>query len=212
MSILKFKDLRLKDKITIDLKLKTGYNVDMKNYELDKKALQFALNKHDGQVFNDNTGRPYIEHCKSVYVNLFTYVPDSIEKRDILAATALLHDTLEDTNTTYDEILRVFGKEVADNVLALTKNKELPHEEQMSDSLNRIINTSKEAGMVKLADRITNITKLHPLWDYKKSMNYLKEADLILNTLGDVNNNLAEKLKKLILEYEKAINKKFDIL
>lgn len=176
------------------------------DFGIDKKALLFASKKHKYQTFNDNSGTPYIEHCKRVYCNLFTYMGDDYENRDVLAAVALLHDTLEDTETTYEEIKEQFGEEIANNVLALTKDEKLAPEKQMEDSLKRINATSREAKMVKMADRITNITTLHPLWGYKSSVNYLNESKMILKYLGDAHEGLAEELKKRINKYENAIN------
>lgn len=180
----------------------------MKGFEMDKKALEFASKKHDGQVFNDGSGRPYIEHCKGVYNEVFLHIPDNYPKREIIAASALLHDTIEDTDTTYEEIKEIFGKEIADNVLALSKNPDLPKAEQLEDSLKRIVATSKEAMLVKMADRIFNIDELHPLWGYKKLVNYLKDSKRILQVLGDANKSLANKLEKYIKKYEMDLETK----
>jgi len=72
---------------------------------------------------------------------------------------ALLHDTIEDTDTTFSEVEENFGTAVANAVLALTKNESLPKEEQMMDSLKRIKKLPYDVWAVKMADRITNLQK-----------------------------------------------------
>ena len=72
---------------------------------------------------------------------------------------ALLHDTIEDTDTRFSEVEENFGLEVANAVMALTKNESLPKEEQMMGSLQRIKKLPYEVRSVKMADRITNLQK-----------------------------------------------------
>src|SRR5690606_11363187 len=89
---------------------------------------------------------------------------------------ALLHDTLEDTETSMAELEQYFDKKIAEAVNALTKNDDLPKEEKMSDSLTRIKSQPKEVWAVKLADRITNLQKPPDHWDSEKRMKYKMEA------------------------------------
>lgn len=176
---------------------------------LEQKALEFATKKHEGQYFIDGTNRPYIEHCEGVYIHLLTYLPDNIEKRDIIGATALLHDTLEDTDTTYEELLENFGKEVADNVKALTKDEKLPYQDRLQDSINRILATSKEAQMVKLADRYFNLLDIPNTWGYEKCKNYVEEGRLIRDSLGESNLTLRNLLNNNIKKYSKKLERKY---
>lgn len=176
---------------------------------LIRKAYEFAIKKHDGQYFNDGSGTPYIEHCKRVFKTLFTVLPNNVKNKEVLGATAFLHDVIEDTETTYKELENEFGDEIARNVLALSKNKNLPREERMGDSIERILMTSKEAQMVKLADRITNIDHLHPVWSYSKSMEYLEESIQIRDRLGSCNEALCHVLEQKITDYYQAIQDKF---
>jgi (p)ppGpp synthase/HD superfamily hydrolase len=75
----------------------------------------------------------------------------------------------------------------------------------MTDSLNRINKLQKEVGLVKLADRITNLQSPPNHWSNEKIKNYCKEAKLILNTLTNKNEYLSKRLKLKIDEYEKKI-------
>jgi len=81
---------------------------------------------------------------------------NTINTPDLLVLCAPLHDTIEDTPCTHDEITKEFGAEVTNGVLALSKNKNLPSkDEQMRDSIDRIKKQPQEIWMVKLTDRIT---------------------------------------------------------
>jgi guanosine-3',5'-bis(diphosphate) 3'-pyrophosphohydrolase len=70
---------------------------------------------------------------------------------------ALLHYTIEDTRTTKEELLIIFGNNVAEGVFALTKYENLSKDMQMMDCLSKIKKQYKEIWAVKLADRITNL-------------------------------------------------------
>jgi len=122
---------------------------------------------------------------------------------DYAVQLALLHDTLEDTETEFIELEKEFGKNVASGVQALTKNDDLPTKrEQMIDSLNRINRLQDEVGMVKLADRITNLQKPPKFWGKDKIVTYLNEANLIDEILANKNKYLNNRLRSKIDEYE----------
>ncbi|HSY61843.1 MAG TPA: HD domain-containing protein, partial [Cytophaga sp.] len=114
---------------------------------------------------------------------------------------ALLHDVLEDTNTTFEEIESVFGSDVAHAVQALTKNDALEKSTKMMDSLTRMKILSKEVGSVKLADRITNLQKPPAHWSSVKIQEYKKEAAVILQELAGSNAYLENRLQTKIEEY-----------
>ena len=115
---------------------------------------------------------------------------------------ALLHDVLEDTDTTEYELLRNFGAEVAAGVKALTKDKNLPKEHQMSYSLTKISRQSGETRDVKLADRITNLQPPPSHWTKEKMMQYHQESIEIYNRLNwKVNEYLRNRLKDKIDRY-----------
>ncbi len=74
--------------------------------------------------------------------------------------TAILHDPIEDTSTDFEEIKTELGEPIARAVQSFTKNETLASkEEKRIDSLNRINDLQKEVGLVKIADRITNLQK-----------------------------------------------------
>ena len=174
------------------------------NQEKYIKAWNFVSLVHNGQ-FVPGTDIPYINHIGNVAMEAMASIAHDkdIKNSDLLLQCALLHDVIEDTNSTYDEIKRDFGVEIADGVIALSKDESLPSkEEQMKDSIERITKQPKEVWMVKLSDRITNLQPPPKHWDKKKIKNYRNEAVLILAKLGKANQYLAERLKNKIAEYE----------
>jgi len=99
--------------------------------ELVKKAYQFAEKSHAGQV--RASGEPYINHCVSVAIIL-----TELKVPPVVVAAALLHDTVEDTTTTLEEIKREFGDEISSLVDGVTKLTNLPRVSQSSKSSSEI--------------------------------------------------------------------------
>jgi len=167
-----------------------------------QQALLFAAHKHssiDQKV--PGTDLPYVVHVCNVAMEILC-VPDANDfDKTYAAQIALLHDTLEDTSTTFEELENVFGIEIANGVLALTKNEALPKESKMQDSLDRVKMMRKEVWAVKMADRITNLQKPPAYWTEEKKAEYREEAAVILRELEEGNGFLAERLKRKITGY-----------
>ncbi|WP_320043055.1 HD domain-containing protein [uncultured Desulfobacter sp.] len=121
---------------------------------------------------------------------------------NLAVQAAILHDTIEDTDTTYDELFSEFGQPVADGVLALTKDEAIEKQHQMSDSLRRIKRQPIEIWMVKLADRITNLQMPPANWTIEKRRNYLDQARLIWEELKSGNKFLSTRLNEKIQVYQ----------
>ncbi len=178
----------------------------MQSWDQDKyiRAWNFASRYHKGQ-FVPGSDLPYINHIGNVAMEVLAAVArgDEIEKPDLAVQCALLHDTIEDTDATYELLESEFGKEVADGVLALTKNEELPTKvEKMRDSLERIQAQPREIWMVKMADRITNLQPPPHHWSKEKIGKYREEAKRILESLKGGSRFLAARLEKKIAAYE----------
>jgi len=173
-----------------------------------QKTIIFATLKHleNNQTITDSN-LPYVIHLSNVAMEILI-ASHHTEEFDLNLATqvALLHDTLEDTNTTFDELKLEFGIEVAEGVSALSKNDNLPKEEKMLDSLNRISKQKKEIWAIKLADRITNLQKPPKRWDNLKRINYKEEAKIILEKLKGGNVYLESRLRSKIEEYEQYLD------
>lgn len=172
------------------------------------EILNFAALAHGNQKTPKNL--PYVTHITSVAMEVINACEKSqldIEKANLAISCALLHDVIEDTNTTYDELYSKFGAEIADGVEALTKDKTLnSKQEQMRDSIERLLTQPYEVQMVKLADRITNLSVPPAHWNNEKIKKYQNEASFILSCLKNSNIYLAKRLEEKIEEYNKYIN------
>lgn len=172
-----------------------------------QKAIKFATLKHVEQnQLVPGTNLPYVVHLSNVAMEILIAAQHSPDfDIDFAVQVALLHDTLEDTSTTLEELTKVFGVTIAEGVLALTKNGDLPKSERMADSLSRIRKGQKEIWAVKIADRITNLQIPPHHWDTAKKIAYQKEAIRILEELKGGNAFLEDRLRLKITEYEKYL-------
>lgn len=173
-------------------------------------AWQLATMLHSGQTYGtpDKGQRiEYINHIGSVIFevsNAFRHEGAPNEELGMLCA--VLHDTIEDTTATFELIRERFGEDVAEGVLALTKNTLLESkEQQMTDSLERIKKQPKEVWAVKMADRICNLYAPPFYWTNEKKAAYIVEAQLIHSELKDGNEYLADRLLQKIERYTEFI-------
>lgn len=174
------------------------------------KAWDFATEAHEGQTYGgpkEGQRIPYINHIGSVAMELICGLNAELQLNGNLAIQcALLHDTIEDTDVNFQVIETTFGARVAEGVQALTKNEQLPtKEEQMLDSLERIKLQPKEVWMVKLADRITNLSEPPSYWTDEKRKKYKEEAQVIYEHLHESSEFLASRLLDRIQGYSKYI-------
>src|SRR5215207_10551379 len=130
-----------------------------------QQALSLAANRHKGQCV-PGTELPYLVHVFRVTMEVMNagFVTPGFDT-NLGITVAILHDSMEDTDTSYEEITNIFGKRVADGVLALTKFDNLEKSDQIKDSISRIKELEKEIWAVKLADRITNLDAPPLDWD-----------------------------------------------
>lgn len=170
------------------------------NQDLYLDALNFAALAHLGQTIPGGDV-PYTVHLCQVAMEVMA----SPACDDLSLACALLHDTLEDTSTSFEELRERFGSEVAIGVLALTKNEALPKAEQMLDSLKRLRDSSPKVQLVKLADRITNLQEPPHYWSAEKRLSYRAEAGQILEALAPSDPFLATRLETKIREYARYL-------
>jgi (p)ppGpp synthase/HD superfamily hydrolase len=165
------------------------------------KAWNFAGRAHLGQAI-PGSEVPYINHVGSVVMEIMTAIAlQTVENPDLAVQCALLHDVIEDTSFTYEQLRAEFGVEVADGVSALSKDHSLPKEERMRDSLGRIIRQPKEVWMVKMADRITNLQPPPAHWPKAKIAAYRDEAVEIHRRLRGAHPAISERLLVKIEAY-----------
>jgi (p)ppGpp synthase/HD superfamily hydrolase len=119
------------------------------------KAVQFAGEKHKGQ-YRRESGLPYVIH--PITVAFLLAENKESKKLEELMVAALLHDTLEDTDATFEEIAREFTPMVASLVLELTSDPEEIEEIGKNEYLTKkMVGMSSYALVIKLADRLSNI-------------------------------------------------------
>ncbi|MDI1442864.1 HD domain-containing protein [Polyangium sp. 6x1] len=164
------------------------------------RALGFAADAHGAQRVPGKQ-HPYITHVVTVAAEILAVATKDSFDVELAMTCALLHDTLEDTSASEEEMTRLFGASVACGVRALSKDARLPKEEQMADSLARIQREPREVWMVKLADRITNLAAPPPYWSREKRIAYREEARRILAALGPASAPLAARLEAKIEAY-----------
>jgi len=160
------------------------------------KAANFAAIKHQNQRRKSIEDIPYINHPIDV-ANILCLC--GITDPAIIAA-GLLHDTIEDTNTTYKELESCFGERIANIVAECTDNKSYPkvYRKQLQITHNDI---SEEAKMVKLADKYSNISSqlVTPPKDWSKQQieGYIYWSYAVVQSLQCQNQNLVKKLNQL---------------
>ena len=180
-------------------------NLTVWSQETYIKAWNFASNAHKKQ-FLPGSEIPYINHIGLVVMEVMSAIcyTSTIEQPNLAIVCALLHDTIEDTSVCFDEIHATFGEQIAQGVLALTKNTKLATKrEQMLDSLTRIQQQPLEISMVKMADRITNLQQPPQHWTIEKITSYKEEAQIIHQALFSANDYLAQRLASKIQNYIK---------
>jgi len=125
------------------------------DYTLFAKAIAFACEQHRGQKRQEADGEVvYVVHPLRVAEHLRRLA--GVDDVEILCA-AVLHDTIEDSGTRYDELAEAFGGRVARIVAELTNDSRLPKAERHADMIRRVASASPEAKLVKLADRYDNL-------------------------------------------------------
>ncbi len=118
------------------------------------RAASFAARKHRGQTRADGA-TPYFSHVARVTLILSHVF--GVTDHDTLTA-AFLHDALEDTNTDYDELEEIFGKTIADYVVALTKNVMLPKKKRETEYEKRLVAAPENVKIAKMADIYDNLS------------------------------------------------------
>ena len=173
------------------------------------RALRFAAFKHRHQKRKGSAGIPYIEHPIEVASMLIEYI-ENPSKEAIIAA--LLHDTLEDTDTTSDEIASLFGNKVSEIVNEVTDDMRLSSKERKKQQIIKADDLSAEARFIKIADKTCNIrdiltTRIY--WSRKHKIGYITWAKELVMKICDAHQGLFEEFKKSIEEAEESLKYKF---
>ncbi len=170
------------------------------------QALEFAAGRHVDQRRKGAAQEPYINHLAEVAL----LVAQATGGRDSsLVIAALLHDILEDTPTTYEELAGQFGEEVAALVQEVTDDKSLPKEERKRLQVENAASKSNRAKIMKLADKISNLRSIAASppagWSVERRAEYVAWSEQVAEGLAGVNRNLENEFKAAVTAAQEAI-------
>lgn len=155
------------------------------------RAASFAAYRHRTQRRKDAEASPYINHPLELARVL---AEDGGVTDAATLCAALLHDTVEDTETTPEEIERAFGSEVRSIVEEVTDDKSLPKAERKRLQVEHVAHASDKAKLVKLADKICNLRDIASsppaAWPVERKQAYFDWAKSVIDQLRGVNARL----------------------
>ena len=152
------------------------------------RAASFAADKHSSQRRKNTDASPYINHPLAVAAVLAS--EGGVTDVELLAA-ALLHDTVEDTDTSSEELARCFGPAIAGLVAEVTDDKTLPKSRRKQLQVEHAPDKSPAAKQLKIADKICNIRDLDMTspagWDLERKVQYVDWAERVVAGCRGVN-------------------------
>jgi len=155
------------------------------------RAVQFASEKHRTQRRKDHEASPYINHPLALAKLLAN--EGGVDDVEVLCA-AVLHDTIEDTNTTHEELRSLFGGAIATMVQEVTDDKTLPKSVRKQRQIEHAPLISRGAQLIKLADKICNLRDVlnspPTSWTNKRRLEYLAWSGEVVKGLRGINANL----------------------
>ena len=155
------------------------------------KAVAFAADKHRNQRRKDAEASPYINHP----IALANVLANEGGVADVtVLCAAVLHDTIEDTETTSEELRAIFGAKVASVVMEVTDDKSLEKSVRKQRQVEHAPHISTEAKLVKLADKICNLRDILASppadWTAERKQNYFEWAAKVVAGLRGVHPGL----------------------
>jgi GTP diphosphokinase / guanosine-3',5'-bis(diphosphate) 3'-diphosphatase len=179
------------------------------NIDLDAilEAAIFAACKHQGHIRKNQLASPYITHPLSVAREI--YATGNVDDQPILVA-AILHDTLEDTNTNKDELRDLFGEDVLSIVLEVTDDKSLIKERRKQLQVIHAPQLSYAARIIKIADKLVNcrdILHVPPKdWTLVRRQEYIQWAADVLAQIRGTNPPLEAAFDKIAAQAEAELD------
>ena len=171
------------------------------------KAIHFSADKHRGQRRKDIEQTPYINHPIAVAQRLW----DIGGVRDpITLIAAVLHDTIEDTDTSAQEIETLFGRDVLVVVMEVTDDKSLPKQERKRLQIEHAADVSTPAKLIKLSDKSCNLSDLihspPPNWDIERRQQYVLWTEQVVERLRGTNPALENGYDEILRFGKQALN------
>jgi len=170
------------------------------------RALHFAAGKHRDQRRKGAEASPYINHPIEV-AELLARVGEITDVVTLQAA--ILHDTLEDTQTTPQELETAFGPEVHRVVEEITDNKQLPKAERKRQEIEHAPHLSARAKLVKLADKISNVRSIIQTpptgWSLERKQEYLDWSARVVAGCRGCNPALEQAYDNILAEGKRVL-------
>ncbi|KAI1889741.1 hypothetical protein AGOR_G00166060 [Albula goreensis] len=171
------------------------------------ETAHFAAEKHKNQRRKDPEGTPYINHPIGV-ARILSH-EGGVTDIEVLQA-ALLHDTVEDTDTSFAELEAAFGPKVARIVKEVTDDKTLAKQERKRQQVEHAPHCSHQAKLVKLADKLYNLRDLNRCtptgWTEERVQEYFAWAAQVVRGLRGTNQALEDKLQHLFKQRDMEMN------
>ena len=165
-------------------------------------VFDFISDAHAGQTYGL---LPYSVHAYSVALTAGVGAVASGADINFAMTVGALHDVLEDTDVSFDQLRAVFGLDVAAAVKALSKDPRLNKSDQMDKVLQNVALEPREVAIVKMADRYENLKTIPTDWSAARALAYALEARKIADALGGASDYMYVKLCKQIDVYQKMI-------
>ena len=167
------------------------------------KAAQFAAIKHAGQKRKGEATEPYINHL----IEVAGLVSNAITEPDTnLVTAAFLHDTIEDTKTTKEELVQAFGSDVADLVVEVTDDKSLPDAVRKRLQVEHAPGLSIRAQVIKIADKISNLRGIlyspPANWDWRRKREYFDWGKQVVDGLTAPNQMLRREFDSVFQRFD----------
>jgi (p)ppGpp synthase/HD superfamily hydrolase len=170
------------------------------------RAADFAARRHVDQKRKGAAREPYINDLTEV-AGLLAEATGGKDAQ--LIAAGLLHDTLEDTETEYEELSTLFGEDVAKLVSEVTDDKSLPKATRKRLQVEKVSKKSKRARLVKLADKTSNLRSLAlspPVdWNNKRADEYVSWSEKVVDGCRGLNKRLEQAFDIAAAEARAAI-------
>jgi (p)ppGpp synthase/HD superfamily hydrolase len=155
------------------------------------RAADYAARRHVAQRRKGSKAEPYINHL----IEVATLLAETTGGDDVvLLMGGLLHDTLEDTDATYEDLVERFGPGVAALVAEVTDDKSLPKEERKRLQVETTAKKSRRAKLLKIADKTSNLRGLvlspPSGWTDQRLRDYVVWAELVVRSCRGLNARL----------------------
>jgi len=169
-------------------------------------VLKFAAHKHTRQRRKDLEATPYINHPIEV-AEVLSRIGGTTDLPTLQAA--ILHDTIEDTETSPQELEDYFGQEVRLLVQEVTDDKSLPKQERKRLQVEHAPTLSTPAKLIKIGDKICNVSEITPTqpaeWPLQRKLEYLDWAEKVVSGCRDCNLDLEQHFDAVLKKSRESL-------